>query len=50
MQFGNRRGSDLDRAVVAGDDLLPSRITTRLLGWLGLALGFGTVLVLLFAD
>ena len=50
MQFGNRRGGDVDRAVIAGEYAAPGRLTTRLLGWLGLALGFGTVLVLLFAG
>jgi uncharacterized membrane protein YidH (DUF202 family) len=50
MEFGNRRGGDVERAVVAGDYSPAGRLTTRLLGWLGLALGFGTVLVVLFAG
>jgi putative membrane protein len=50
MQFGNRRGIDVDRAVVAGDYAAAGRLTTGLLGWLGIALGVGAVLVVLFAG
>ncbi len=50
MEFGNRRGGDVERAVAAGDYSPAGRFTTRLLGWMGLALGAGTVLVLLFAG
>ena len=50
MEFGNRRGGHVDRAVETGDYAPPVRNTTRLLGWLGLVLGLGTVLVVLFAD
>lgn len=50
MEFGNRRGGDVERAVVAGDYSPAGRFNTRLLGWMGLALGVGTVLVVLFAG
>lgn len=50
MEFGNRRGGEVEQAVLAGEYSAPGRVTTRLLGWLGLALGLGTVLVLLFAG
>jgi putative membrane protein len=50
MLFGNRRGGEVDRSVLAGEYAPPARLTTGLLGWIGLALGVGTVLVVLFAG
>jgi putative membrane protein len=50
MQFGNHRGGAVERSVMAGEYTPPGRLTTGLLGWMGLALGIGTVRVILFAD
>jgi putative membrane protein len=50
MQFGNHRGGAVERSVTAGEYAPPGKLTTNLLGWMGLALGVGTVLVVLFAG
>jgi putative membrane protein len=50
IQFGNRRGGDVERSVLAGDYAPPGKITTNLLGGIAIVLGIATALVVLFAD
>jgi len=48
IHFGLRRGSRVEQAVSRGESAAPGVLSMNLLGVMGILLGLGTVLVILF--
>ena len=50
VQFGLKRGSHVDQAVSKGESASPGPLSTNLLGFMGIALGIGTALLILLES
>jgi uncharacterized membrane protein YidH (DUF202 family) len=50
IAFGNQRVDRIGRAIESGESTAAGRISTRLLGNVGVLLGVATVVAILFAD